>query len=205
LGLPAAAVGLSIGTEGHGVTGQRLNTIPIPLMRDLRDRYHLQQFVETGTYQGASALKALAYFDRVITCDLDPELICRFANLKLPGPKYLTALCMDSHQMLGEVFANPCLLPALVWLDAHWMGGPKLGPECPLLDELRAIGGTRGRHVVLIDDARLFLAPPPPPHDPREWPTFAEIVALCRELGPTDLVEVVGDVITVCPQEPSRT
>jgi hypothetical protein len=179
-----------------------LNTIPIPLMRELRDRYGLKQFVETGTYRGDTAAVALAFFDLVWTCELSADLHGTLLS-RLPTAipnKHLYAVRMHSPDMLRQVFSNPCLMPALVWLDAHWMGGPKLGPECPLLDELRAIGGTQGRHVILIDDARLFLSSPPPPHDPREWPTFDQIVALCRELGPTDQVEVVGDVIVVRPE-----
>ena len=178
--------------------------IPVELMFAMKHRYGLQQFIETGTYQGQSAMLALAQFDTVTTCDIDPAKIDRLKDLRLPVPKRLLAICGNSPEVLSVLFDDPECLPALVWLDAHWSEGPKLGPECPLLDELRAIGGTRGRHVILIDDARLFENPPPPPHDPSQWPTFAQIEATCRELGPTDIVEVFGDVIVVRPQKVPR-
>ena len=175
--------------------------IPVDLMVAMQARYGLQQFVETGTYHGQSALLATANFDMVTTCDIDAANIERLAGLQLPPPKRLRAVCVTSPVLLRSIFADPTCAPALVFLDAHWSEGPKLGPECPLLAELRAINGTRGKHVILIDDARLFVNPPPPPHDASQWPTFAQVTALCWELGPTDVVEIVGDVIVVRPLE----
>ena len=180
-----------------------MQTIPVDLMVSLRDRYGLQQFVETGTFHGDTAIRALAYFDTVTTCEISPEQVAilrRRLPSDLPPPKKLRLVCGNSPDVLRDVFAGPECLPALVWLDAHFCGvGMKLGPECPLIDELRSVGGTHGRYVILCDDARLFLNPPPPPHDPSQWPTFAQIVELCRELGPTDTVEIIGDVIVIRP------
>ena len=175
--------------------------IPVDLMVAMQARYGLQQFIETGTHNGGSTLLALAHFDAVTTCDIDLESIKRVKAWNLPPQKLLRAVCVTSPVLLRSIFADPLCAPALVWLDAHWCEGPKLGPECPLLAELRAINGTRGKHVILIDDARLFLAPPPAPHDASQWPTFAQVTALCWELGPTDVVEIVGDVIVVRPLE----
>jgi hypothetical protein len=67
--------------------------------------------------------------------------------------------------------------PAVFWLDAHWCGGPRIGPECPLLLELAEIKGTFGHSVILADDANYMTAPPPPPHDPSQWPTMDHIRA----------------------------
>lgn len=178
--------------------------IPVELMFAMRKRYGLEQFIETGTYHGASAMLATAQFDMVTTCDIDPAKIERLKGLRVPEPKRFTAICGNSPDVLKSLLDDSACLPALIFLDAHWSEGPKMGPECPLLDELRAIGGTRGRHVILIDDARLFLNPPPPPHDASQWPTFAQIEALCSELGPTDIVEVFGDAIVVRPQKIPR-
>jgi hypothetical protein len=189
-----------------------MQSIPLELMFAMRKRFGLEQFVETGTYHGKSAMLATSQFDLVTTCDIDPEKVKRLTGLRLPSPKRLVAICGNSPDVLRTIFADPDCKPALVWLDAHWSEGPKLGPECPLLDELLAIGGTHGKHVILIDDARLFLNPPPPPHDPGQWPTFNEIRALCAkiresclELEHADVVEVFGDVIVIRPdREPDK-
>ena len=69
----------------------------------------------------------------------------------------------------------------LFWLDAHWSGGETYGEEdeCPLLEELGLIFKcTEKKFIVLIDDARLFLAPPPLPHDFSKWPTIQDIIHL---------------------------
>jgi hypothetical protein len=79
--------------------------------------------------------------------------------------------------------------PALIWLDAHWSrdlgyGRPEFG-ECPVLAEIEAITCHGLDHVVLIDDARYFVNPPPKPHKPDQWPTFDEIA---ETFGPDWLV-----------------
>ena len=54
--------------------------------------------------------------------------------------------------------------PALFWLDAH-AGAGFFGSDdnCPLLDEIDAcLVEARAEHCILIDDARAFVAPPPP-------------------------------------------
>jgi len=196
--LPAAEARLPAGevTEEHVTEMQH---IPVPLMLAMQLRYGLRQFVETGTFHGASTLLAIPHFDLVTTCDIYERYVAPFRGLRIGSGRKLVAICGSSPDVLARVFGPPDCPPALVWLDAHWCGGPLLGPECPLLDELRAIGGTRGRHVILIDDARLFINKPPPPHDPSKWPTMREITDLCGQLGPDDVVEVVGDVVVVRP------
>jgi len=69
--------------------------------------------------------------------------------------------------------------PAPFWLDSRWSGPGTAGDdaECPLPDEVRAIRALALDHVILIDDARYFLAPPPPPHDWRSWPSLDEALA----------------------------
>ena len=76
----------------------------------------------------------------------------------------------------------------MFWLDAHWCGEGQhdaalLGDECPLREELDAINNHpfAGQHLILIDDARLFIDGPPPPHDPKQWPGITEVTrALAR-------------------------
>jgi len=89
----------------------------------------------------------------------------------------------NSAQQLGSVC--PALAgPALFWLDAH-AGAGFFGAadNCPLLDELEpCLEGPRADHCILIDDARAFVAPPPPPFGHRKWPSLDEVIAvpLCR-------------------------
>ncbi|MEJ0067709.1 MAG: hypothetical protein WDO24_02070 [Pseudomonadota bacterium] len=88
----------------------------------------------------------------------------------------------------------------MFWLDAHWSGGPSAGEveECPLLDEIAIVASGLDRHCVLIDDARLFLAPPEPPHNPDHWPTLCAITDALRTHHQPYIV-VHQDVIIAVP------
>jgi hypothetical protein len=71
--------------------------------------------------------------------------------------------------------------------------------ECPVLDELRATGEGHPDDCILIDDARLFLERPPPPHKADHWPTFDEIAAAIRSARPDHRVEVLHDIVVAVP------
>jgi hypothetical protein len=83
----------------------------------------------------------------------------------------------------------------VVWLDSHWTTGlpesEKLTP--PILTELSVIFSQHHHaHVVLIDDARLFVG--------REgYPTGSEVERLIHRLAPEYVVEIKEDVIQCYP------
>ena len=92
---------------------------------------------------------------------------------------------------------------ALYWLDAHWCVATDTAGElsqCPLLEELQAIGKLNNVSVVLIDDARLFLAPPLAPHEISQWPSFHQIVSCLLSMSREHELMVVNDVIAFYPQ-----
>jgi hypothetical protein len=105
----------------------------------------------------------------------------------------------NSAQQLGSI-CSALAGPALFWLDAH-AGAGFFGAadNCPLLDELEAcLVDARADHCILIDDARAFVAPPPPPFDHRKWPSLDEVVAVVlRRTGYH--VAVISDVMAVVP------
>jgi len=45
-----------------------------------------------------------------------------------------------------------------------------------LIEELNIIFGYSKNYVILVDDARLFLAPPPYPHKFQKWPSITDIM-----------------------------
>ena len=108
----------------------------------------------------------------------------------------------DTEAHLPEILSH-VNGPAMIWLDAHWSAGEtgKTDTQCPLLRELAIVYGTRSDHVVMIDDARLFMAPAPPPMKPEDWPSMAQIEAFLAGQQPAPYVKVVGDVIVAVPAE----
>ncbi|MBD8554666.1 glycosyltransferase [Rhizobium sp. CFBP 8762] len=73
--------------------------------------------------------------------------------------------------------------------------------QCPLLDELDAIGTLNAKSVILIDDARLFLGPPLAPHEISAWPSFDQVSVRLRSLSSTHKLMVINDVIMFFPPE----
>lgn len=175
-----------------------MGVLPHQLARDLRDRLGLVRAIETGTYKGGSARILGSIFPEVVTIELDPALHTR-AVKRLAGIPAITAVQGSSRDRLAPLVNRS--RPTLYWLDGHWSGGGTAGEEdeCPVLDELRAVAEGHPDDCVLIDDARLFLEPPPPPHKAEHWPTFDEIAAAIRSARPEHRVEVLHDIVVAVP------
>lgn len=168
----------------------------------LREEYDLRVFVETGLYKGGTVQWAVRHFPRVFSIEKDyNRLIKTSLGINAGGIANLKLIEGDSRTELAvllETINEPCLL----WLDAHWCGGNaeasfNVRDECPLREELAAIQASKfaHQHVIMIDDARLFTAPPPYPHHAEQWPTYPEIV----ELLVGDEVRIEEDVIYAVP------
>ena len=95
---------------------------------------------------------------------------------RLDGIDNIIQLNGDTRDHLKKILSNNDNI--LFWLDSHWSGGETYGKndECPLLEELKIIFNSRLKNfVILIDDARLFLSPPPLPHEIINWPNIRQI------------------------------
>jgi hypothetical protein len=175
-----------------------MGVLPHQLARHLRDHLGLVRAIETGTYKGGSARILASVFDEVITIELDPELHARAVD-RLAGIPSITAVHGSSRDRLAPL-VDPTR-PTLYWLDGHWSGDGTAGEEdeCPVLDELHAVGEGHPDDCILIDDARLFLEPPPPPHKSEHWPTFDDIAAAILSARPEHRVEVLHDIVVAVP------
>ena len=71
--------------------------------------------------------------------------------------------------------------------------------QCPLLDELGAISSLNEQSIILIDDARLFLCPPPRPHEVSQWPSFDSVLKRLRGLSSAHEIMILNDVIICSP------
>lgn len=176
-----------------------MTTVPEQLVRDLHDRLGLERAVETGTYRGEGTRVLADVFERVVTIEIAPEL-ARAAAKSLSPLRNVEVICGDSCDVLPKL-VDPAR-PTLYWLDGHWSGGETGGErhECPVLAELAALSGGHPEDCILIDDARLFLAPPPPPHDADEWPRYREVEDALRVGRPSRSINVAHDVVVSVPQ-----
>ena len=179
--------------------GAVYRSIPPGLAEALRRAFEVTTFVETGTYLGDTAAWAAGRFERVATIEAFEPLF-RAAEARFASFPNVERHLGDSRTVLKDIVAG-LDRPALFWLDAHWSGAGTAGEtaECPLLAEIAAIDDSPQRHIVLIDDARLFMAPPPPPHRPEEWPDLKTVIDALVRRDPGALVVIVDDVIVRVP------
>ena len=171
---------------------------PTQLIDAIQRQTGADTFIETGTFQGDTAEWAAGQFAHVST-------------IELPGPWYdgskerlknlpaVTLHCGDTREIMRQVVAH-LTKPAIFWLDAHWMGsGPKgKDCECPVIDEITYINTSVYVHTILVDDARYFCKPPPPPHDPAYWPDLGAVVT--HLTAGNRYVYLVDDVIVAVPK-----
>jgi glycosyltransferase involved in cell wall biosynthesis len=171
------------------------------LVDALQSALKLEVLVETGTFKGDTAAAVQGSFDRIISIELSQELWAEAAKRFADQP-HVQILHGDSAEQLRTLSPELQSKNALYWLDAHWCVADGTAGElsqCPLLQELQAIDCLNDGSVVLIDDARLFLAPPLAPHEISQWPAFNEIVKALQGLSANHELMIVNDVIAFFP------
>jgi len=169
------------------------------LMLVLKNEYNLPTFVETGTFQGGTSVWAAEHFQKVFTIEFAKHIYeaTSTAYSHVKNIDFLWGHTKDQLKLVVPQLKEP----ALFWLDAHWMGGGTAGEndECPLLEELQIINNSEWEHFILIDDARLFLSPPPSPHRIEQWPGMNEIIATLSA-GRSRYTVIFEDAIISVPE-----
>lgn len=168
------------------------------LARELARAGGLRDFVETGTYVGSALPWASRMFERVTTVELNPQFQAQ-AKANNAGLANVTYLLGDSASELPRIVAE-LKGPALFWLDAHAGAGYFADTDiCPLVQELETVLVAPHQHCIIVDDARAFLAPPPPPFDYRKWPSLDQIFAAIAK-RPGYNVVTIADVLIIVPE-----
>ena len=174
--------------------------MPREIVLKFGEKGGIMNFVETGTYRGNTSFWAAGHFKNVFTIEIDPE-ISRSTASRPDCPKNIHFLVGNSKDVLPEI-VRQLQGRSLFWLDGHWCNVTEMGKdmECPLMDELISLRSIPDA-IILIDDARAFLGPLPPPHDNRQWPRIDEIVLLLKKQFPKNLVTIADDVIYCLPPD----
>lgn len=172
---------------------------PKELMLLLARTFELDDFIETGTFEGKTTIWAAEHFERVATVE-NARTIYERTSARLAHLSNVRFLFGHSKDVLGDVVSS-LQGPSLFWLDGHWSGGDTYGEgdECPVLDEIRLADQSPHEHFLLIDDARLFVAPPPHPHRAEHWPSIDELCAVLKAKHEDAYVVVVDDTVVRVP------
>jgi hypothetical protein len=169
------------------------SVVKLHVCRAYARTFGLRLFVETGTYLGETAEWMARAGLRVLSVELDPNLHAK-ARMRLAAYRNVVLFEGDSAQVLPELLQNQITAPALFWLDAHYSGEgtARADVDSPVIREIDAIlrHNVRG-HVILIDDARLFIGRDGYPH-------LDDLLRTVRGCG-CYRPEVSTDIIRVVP------
>lgn len=142
------------------------------LVKSLSKKYKLKVLIETGTFAGESALWAEGEGFIVHTVEVSKD---RWENLDntFSGKENIHLYRGNSTVMLEEILGE-LKKPALIFLDAHSLD---LNHEPPVLKEIEVIGKCKTKHIVMIDDARLFGM--------GNWPIIQTVIDALKSTGRT--------------------
>lgn len=171
---------------------------PEALIKTLADEFHIESFVETGTFRGGTTLWASGLFKKVYTVEFSRALY-EGARGRLGLVENIVLVHGDSRVEL-EKFAGQLDGRTLFWLDAHWCGDESYGntDQSPLIEEINVIGRLE-EPFIMIDDARLFTSPPQPPHKVEQWPDIVAVTDALRSVRSDMYIVVIEDVIIAVP------
>lgn len=181
-------------------------SIDTKLIEELKRHLPLQVLVETGTFQGDTVAQVRSLFHVVHTVDLS-EKYYEHARRRFEKDEAVHVRIGHSPDFIAQLVPGLADRSVLFWLDAHWCAAEGTAGEtsqCPLLDELRGIGRLNTQSVILIDDARFFLCPPPSPHEVSEWPSFDDVLRTLRALSRDHRLMVLNDVLIFFPLQLER-
>jgi hypothetical protein len=147
-------------------------------VRAYAGKYHLPVFVETGTYRGDMVEAVKRDFAQVYSIELGAELH-RLAQKRFESDRQVTILQGDSGEVLRGLLQR-IDRPALFWLDSHYSDADTARSALitPIRSELDHILAhpLAPRHVILIDDARLFTGED-------DYPTLESLNAVLARAG----------------------
>ena len=177
------------------------STLDPQLVRELCRHLPFATFVETGTFRGATLEIVQPLFDECYSVEISDEHY-KAAHQRFGATPNIHLFHGDSATFLRENQALYAGKSTMFWLDAHRCvrGDRNEKSQCPLLQELAAIKTLNPESALLIDDAWLFLAPPPKPREISEWPSFDSILQQLHQLSRAHGVICFNDVIVFVSQ-----
>lgn len=161
-------------------------------LKAMQQQFGLKILVETGTYLGDTLFALKNDFDQLFSIELSDHYY-RLAQKRFKNSTNINLLLGDSGKVLKDLV--PTLKsPALFWLDGHYSGGltAKGDLECPVYEELKAIFSSPYKHVIFIDDARLFIGK-------NDYPTFDSLTEFVKKYKPEYHITIENDCIRLLP------
>lgn len=159
----------------------------------LQKKYNLKTLIETGTYLGDTLYSVSPYFETLYSIELS-EFYYKKAKARFNNYTKIHLLNGDSGKVLKELVPK-LKNSTLFWLDGHYSGGltAKGDLECPVYEELIAIFSSTFKHVIVIDDARLF-------DGTNDYPHIDKLKLFIEEKMPAYRFSLANDSIILEPK-----
>ncbi len=170
--------------------------VPVPhevkqiVIEGYQKKFNISILIETGTYLGDMVKSQINNFEVIYSVELSKDLWKR-AVKRFDKFKKVKLLQGDSGLVLHDLVPR-ISERAIFWLDGHYSAGitAKGEKDCPIFEELSAIFKSKINHVLLIDDARLFVGE-------NDYPTIEVLTNFILTNFPNSNVEIVNDMICV--------
>lgn len=149
---------------------------PCDIVLYLKSQLKAERFIETGTFKGWTSYWAAKHFKQVKTIEFSAK-IYNNTKEKFKSIENIEFIFGDSRLILPKIIYSDST-NCIFWLDAHWCKNDSYGEEdqCPIIEEIEIINKLNLDHAILIDDARLFLSPPPKPNSVEYYPGINELL-----------------------------
>lgn len=171
------------------------------LVKAVKNVLPLKVFVETGTFKGDSIENVKDLFNEIHSVELSKEYY-QFCKERFKDNPDVHLYLDSSPDFLAKIHPDLSNKSVLYWLDAHWCVAEDTAGEksqCPLLDEIDSLNNLNDESVIIIDDARLFLSPPPSPHEISQWPDFNSVIESLKKISKTHETMILNDNILFYP------
>jgi len=168
------------------------------IVKSCAREYGTGTLIETGTYLGDMIDACSREMTRIISIELDRSLYER-ARERFAASPHIEIHCGDSADLLPKLIEG-LTESSLFWLDGHYSAGitARGTLTTPIIGELSSICEAPGDgHVILIDDARLFVGKD-------DYPTVDEVREFVLSRKSHYEFELECDIMRFAPSRSNR-
>ncbi len=180
--------------------------IPKNFVLTLKEKYNIDNFIETGTYIGDTSLWASNHFKKVITIEAFEtyynESLQRFQNENKDNIYLYKGVSYEILSDTNKLEIDYLNDSTIFWLDAHWSGQDTYGDDMvhPLLNELTLIKNSNVEHFIFMDDLR-FMSHPCRFECKDEWPLLGDIFWSLYNDKIKYNFSILGDILFAFPDK----
>lgn len=191
----------TVSRQFHGVIAKnwkkRGKPLPPPhevkqaIIAKFQQKFGYETFFETGTFRGDMIEAQRKRFKKLISIELSIPL-WESAIRRFKSYRHIKIVQGDSGKIIGEILKESTG-DAIFWLYGHFSGGlTAMGTvECPILNEIDLIianSSKEHKHLILIDDARMFIGS-------QGYPTIDQLTKHINRLDNRYELEIIDDII----------